>query len=199
MVDRDGSVVVRDWAVGFMLGVGLRRDLWGETILLTKHRLLMVPILLACDVGPDFLLDMSAVEKARKVQRLKRISLRPSPQSARSAIRFARRRPARQPGRNPKLAAQNRRDVNDVRAWGSKALTKVQRYLAVVSFARVWREMLVVAHSQAARNKKFYGVSQMGEAGPPSTLKMAGRRRFARRPGKELPDNLASFLSRQYR
>ena len=31
MVDDDGSVVVRDWAVGFALGIGLRAKEWGST------------------------------------------------------------------------------------------------------------------------------------------------------------------------
>ena len=30
MVDDDGSIVVRDWAVGFALGIGLRAKEWGE-------------------------------------------------------------------------------------------------------------------------------------------------------------------------
>ena len=30
-VDDDGSVVVRDWAVGFALGIGLRAKEWGST------------------------------------------------------------------------------------------------------------------------------------------------------------------------
>ena len=37
MVDADGGIVARDWAVGFALGIGLRPDEWGKCILLTKH------------------------------------------------------------------------------------------------------------------------------------------------------------------
>ncbi|MDR3436320.1 UPF0149 family protein [Telmatospirillum sp.] len=66
MVDDDGSLFVRHWAVGFMMGVGLRRDLWSEIIFLTKHRSLMEPILLYFDVAQDFLFDMPAAEKARR-------------------------------------------------------------------------------------------------------------------------------------
>jgi yecA family protein len=31
MVDDDGGIVVRDWAVGFALGIGLRPKEWGTT------------------------------------------------------------------------------------------------------------------------------------------------------------------------
>ena len=30
MADADGSIVVRDWAVGFALGIGLRAKEWGK-------------------------------------------------------------------------------------------------------------------------------------------------------------------------
>jgi yecA family protein len=66
MVDRDGSIFVRHWAVGFMLGLGLRRDQWTEIVFLTKNRSLMEPILLYYDVARDFLFDMPAAEKARR-------------------------------------------------------------------------------------------------------------------------------------
>jgi len=66
MVDHDGSLFVRHWAVGFMLGIGLRRDHWTKIIFLTRHRALMEPILLHYDVGRDFLFDMPETEKARK-------------------------------------------------------------------------------------------------------------------------------------
>ena len=49
MVDDDGSIVVRDWVVGFALGIGLRSKEWGEHILLTKHRQVLVPILIYCE------------------------------------------------------------------------------------------------------------------------------------------------------
>ncbi len=66
MVDNDGSLFVRHWVVGFMLGVGLRGTRWAETVFMTKHRPLMEPILLCSTDGPDFLFDMPAVERARK-------------------------------------------------------------------------------------------------------------------------------------
>ena len=34
MADDDGSIVARDWAVGFALGIGLRSEAWGKRILL---------------------------------------------------------------------------------------------------------------------------------------------------------------------
>ena len=45
MVDDDGSIIARDSAVGFALGIGLRSKEWGECILLTEHRQALVPIL----------------------------------------------------------------------------------------------------------------------------------------------------------
>jgi yecA family protein len=49
MVDDDGSIIARDWAVGFALGIGLRSKEWGECILLTEHRQALVPILVYCE------------------------------------------------------------------------------------------------------------------------------------------------------
>jgi yecA family protein len=67
MVDEKGGIVVRDWVVGFMRGVGLRRDEWGECILLTRNRALLTPILVyAAPTGVDFLPDMPASEKHRR-------------------------------------------------------------------------------------------------------------------------------------
>lgn len=65
MVDDDGSIVVRDWVVGFALGIGLRPKEWGEHILLTKHRQVLVPILIYCEGQLDLLPDMPAAEKCR--------------------------------------------------------------------------------------------------------------------------------------
>jgi hypothetical protein len=62
MVDDDG-IVVRDWAVGFALGIGLRPKEWGEYILLTKHRQALVPILVYCEGELDLLPDLPAAEK----------------------------------------------------------------------------------------------------------------------------------------
>ena len=66
MVDADGGIVARDWAVGFALGIGLRPDEWGKCILLTKHRQVLTPILVYCDPSIDLLPDMSAAEKRRR-------------------------------------------------------------------------------------------------------------------------------------
>ena len=66
MVDDDGSIIARDWAVGFALGIGLRSKKWGECILLTEHRQALVPILVYCEGELDLLPDMPAAEKRRR-------------------------------------------------------------------------------------------------------------------------------------
>jgi yecA family protein len=66
MIDEDGSIVARDWAVGFALGIGLRPKQWGESILLTKHRQVLIPILVYCEGELDLLPDMAAAEKHRR-------------------------------------------------------------------------------------------------------------------------------------
>ena len=66
MVDGDGNIVVRDWAVGFALGIGLRAKEWGKHILLTEHRQALVPILVYCEGELDLLPDMPAAEKRRR-------------------------------------------------------------------------------------------------------------------------------------
>ena len=43
MIDDDGSIVARDWAIGFALGIALRLKEWGESILLTQHRQVLIP------------------------------------------------------------------------------------------------------------------------------------------------------------
>ena len=66
MVDDDGSIVARDWAVGFALGIGLRSEAWGKRILLTKHREVLIPILVCCEGELDLLPEMPATEKCRR-------------------------------------------------------------------------------------------------------------------------------------
>jgi len=66
MVDDDGSIVVRDWAVGFALGIGLRAKEWGNHILLTEHRQALAPILVYCEGELDLLPDMPATQKRRR-------------------------------------------------------------------------------------------------------------------------------------
>jgi yecA family protein len=65
MIDDAGSIVARDWAVGFALGIALRPKEWGESILLTKHRQVLIPILVYCEGELDLLPDMTAAEKHR--------------------------------------------------------------------------------------------------------------------------------------
>ena len=66
MIDQDGSVVARDWAVGFMLGIGLRSQEWADRILLTEHRSLLTPILVYHDLGDGLLPEMPPAEKHRR-------------------------------------------------------------------------------------------------------------------------------------
>ena len=66
MVDDDGSIVGRDWAVGFALGIGLRAKEWGKHILLTEHRQALAPILVYCEGELDLLPDMPATQKRRR-------------------------------------------------------------------------------------------------------------------------------------
>src|SRR5580692_7219745 len=66
MIDQDGSVVARDWAVGFMLGIGLRSQEWADRILLTEHRSLLTPILVYHDLGDGLLPEMPPAEKHRQ-------------------------------------------------------------------------------------------------------------------------------------
>src|SRR5690242_6973187 len=66
MIDDDDNIVVRDWAVGFALGIGLRAKEWGKHILLTEHRQALVPILLYCEGELDLLPDMPAVAQRRR-------------------------------------------------------------------------------------------------------------------------------------
>lgn len=65
MIDNHGNIFARDWAVGFALGIGLRPIQWGECILLTKDRELLIPILVYCEGELDVLPDMTATEKYR--------------------------------------------------------------------------------------------------------------------------------------
>jgi yecA family protein len=66
MIDQDGSVVARDWAAGFMLGIGLRSQEWAGSILLTEHRSLLTPILVYHHLGDGLLPEMPPAEKHRR-------------------------------------------------------------------------------------------------------------------------------------
>ena len=59
-----GQVIVRDWVIGFMLGIGRRPGAW-SSLLLTKQRKMLAPILAACDGGPDLLIDVPRAERDR--------------------------------------------------------------------------------------------------------------------------------------
>jgi yecA family protein len=58
----DGEVIVRDWAVGFMLGVGQRAAAWSG-ILIAHRRKTLAPILAAYDLASDLLFDVPQAEK----------------------------------------------------------------------------------------------------------------------------------------
>jgi uncharacterized protein len=66
MIDDDGSIVARDWAIGFTLGIRLRSDAWTKYILLTKHLPVLIPILVYCEGDLDLLPDMPAAEKRQR-------------------------------------------------------------------------------------------------------------------------------------
>jgi hypothetical protein len=63
--DKD-RVVACDWAVGFLLGLGLRPAEWGKHILLTGHRALLTPILVYGPASTDLLPEVATPEKRRR-------------------------------------------------------------------------------------------------------------------------------------
>lgn len=65
MIDDNGRIVARDWAIGFARGIALRPKEWGKSILLTRHRQVLIPILVYCEDKLDLLPDMTAAEKHR--------------------------------------------------------------------------------------------------------------------------------------
>ena len=65
MTDDHGSILARDWAVGFALGIALRAKEWGRRVLLTEHREVLLPILVYCDGELDLMPQMPASEKHR--------------------------------------------------------------------------------------------------------------------------------------
>jgi len=89
MVDDDGSIIARDWAVGFALGIGLHSKEWEECILLTEHRQALVPILVYCEGELDLLPDMPAAKKCRRQATATQRSPMPSPPPALSATPIA--------------------------------------------------------------------------------------------------------------
>lgn len=60
-MNHEGSVIVRDWAAGFMLAVGQRTDAWTK-ILLTDMRKALAPIFVSHDLGTRILPELSKAE-----------------------------------------------------------------------------------------------------------------------------------------
>jgi uncharacterized protein len=65
-IDDCGRVLAADWAVGFLLGLGLRPAEWKKHILLTGHRALLVPILVYSPASTDLLPEISMSQKRRR-------------------------------------------------------------------------------------------------------------------------------------
>ena len=59
-----GRVIINDWTIGFMLGVGMRSNAWSR-VLLSGARSILMPILVANDIGQKLLPDVSTPEKDR--------------------------------------------------------------------------------------------------------------------------------------
>jgi len=99
MIGNDGSIVARDWAVGFMLGIGLRSEEWGKRILLTQHRQVLTPILVYCEGNLDLVPEMPAAEK-RQRQATAHQQIAGAVAAARAVCNpYRAAEPARQPGR----------------------------------------------------------------------------------------------------
>jgi yecA family protein len=108
MVDDDGGIVARDWAVGFALGIGLCPKDWGERILLTKHRDVLIPILVYCEGELDLLPEMPASEK-RRHQATAHEQIAQAVAAARAICNPYRAAEARQqPARTPRPARKRR-------------------------------------------------------------------------------------------
>ena len=108
MVDDDGGIVARDWAVGFALGIGLCPKEWGERILLTKHREVLIPILVYCEGELDLLPEMPATEK-RRHQATAHEQIAQAVAAARAICNPYRAAEARQqPARTPRPARKRR-------------------------------------------------------------------------------------------
>ena len=108
MVDDDGSIIARDWAVGFALGIGLRSEAWGKRILLTKHREVLIPILVYCEGELDLLPEMPATEK-RRHQATAHEQIAQAVAAARAICNPYRAAEARQrPARTPRPARKRR-------------------------------------------------------------------------------------------
>ena len=60
----DGRVVIEDWTVGFMLGVGKRANAWSK-IILSDFRATLAPILSGNPLGRNFMLDVPVADLDR--------------------------------------------------------------------------------------------------------------------------------------
>jgi yecA family protein len=60
----EGRVIVEDWTVGFVTGIGLARAAW-EPILLSRLRTILRPILAANEAGRTLLPDLSWAKQER--------------------------------------------------------------------------------------------------------------------------------------
>lgn len=60
-MNHEGSVIVNDWAAGFMLVVGKSTDAWTK-ILLTDMRKVLAPIFVSHDLGIRILPDLSKAD-----------------------------------------------------------------------------------------------------------------------------------------
>jgi uncharacterized protein len=108
MVDDYGSIVVRDWAVGFALGIGLRAQEWGKRILLTQHRQALIPILVYCEGELDLLPDMPAAEKRRR-QATAHVGIAPAVAAARAICNPYRAAEVRRQPARPRRTSRSRR------------------------------------------------------------------------------------------
>jgi yecA family protein len=109
MLDDDGSVVVRDWAVGFALGIGLRRREWAERILLTKHCDVLIPILVYCEGELDLLPAMPLLEKQQQRQATAYQQIAQAVAAARAICNPHRAAEARRQPGNRRRSSRNRR------------------------------------------------------------------------------------------
>jgi uncharacterized protein len=107
VVEDNGSIVAHDWAVGFVLGIGLRSKEWGRCILLTEHRQVLVPILVYCEGELDLLPDIPAAEKRRR-QTTAHAAIAQAVAAARDICNPYRAAEARQPGKR-RRASRSRR------------------------------------------------------------------------------------------
>jgi hypothetical protein len=113
MTDDNGSIVARDPPVGFALGIPFLSREWGRCILLTKHRQVLIPILMCCEGELDLLPDMPAAEK-RLRQATAHADIAPAV-AARNICNPYRAAEARQPAKRRRTSRPRRRPVKSPR------------------------------------------------------------------------------------